>query len=399
MAPHSPTSSRATPCSHLTTASVALVGSISWACLLPHQLPFASVARLLGWQTHEAQILGQTTVRSLVRSPGQVIRRAEQAEVAVLAAQHNLASLDLQLAPHDQPRRRVGWPAEVNAALDAALAADQVCPPSGVSWGDWERVLAARRAETTCPVEELRHLGPALEPDQVLLRVDEVLTRRPQASHFLELRTARIMSAAGERYVSGVGTALLQELQVLVGLALGMLSSLLLIADGARSLRSFFTDMLSQIARKAMILDWYHLRQKCLELSRRIWGNKAAKAQLLQRLYRSLWRGDVVAAITVLEGQRREARNEAKLDELIAYLQARAPWMVNYRQRLLERHSIGSGQVETANDLIVARRQKNGGMQWSQATSDALAALCTLMLNGGWERYGQQREVLPLLAS
>jgi len=207
------------------------------------------------------------------------------------------------------------------------------------------------------------------------------------------------MTSAGYRYVSGVGTAFLQHLQVLVGLALAMLSSLLLIADGARSLRSFFTDMLSQIARKAMILDWYHLGQKCLELSSRICWNKVAKAQLLHRLYRRLWRGDVVAAITVLEGQRREARNEAKLDELIAYLQARAPWIPNYRQRLLERHSIGSGQVEKANDLIVARRQKNRGMQWSQATSDALAALRTLMLNGGWDRYWQQREVLPLLAS
>jgi hypothetical protein len=144
------------------------------------------------------------------------------------------------------------------------------------------------------------------------------------------------MTAAGEWYVSGVGTAFLQQLQVMVGLALAMLSSLLLIADGARALRSFFTDMLSQIARKAMILDWYHLRQKCLELSSRIWGNKAAKAQLLQRLYRRLWRGDVVAAITGLEGQRRAVRNEAKLDDLIAYLQARAPWIPNYRQRRSE---------------------------------------------------------------
>jgi hypothetical protein len=30
--------------------------------------------------------------------------------------------------------------------------------------------------------------------------------------------------------------------------------------------------------------------------------------------------------------------------------------------------------------------------------SDALAALRTLMLNGGWESYWQQREVLPLMA-
>ena len=52
-----------------------------------------------------------------------------------------------------------------------------------------------------------------------------------------------------------------------------------------------------------------------------------------------------------------------------------------------------------ANDLIVARRQKNRGMQWSAATSDALAALRTLQLNGGWDRYWQQREVLPLVAA
>jgi hypothetical protein len=32
-------------------------------------------------------------------------------------------------------------------------------------------------------------------------------------------------------------------------------------------------------------------------------------------------------------------------------------------------------------------------------TEFVLAALRTLMLNGGWDRYWQQREVLPLLAS
>jgi hypothetical protein len=107
----------------------------------------------------------------------------------------------------------------------------------------------------------------------------------------------------------------------------------------------------------------------------------------------------VAAAITVLETQRPEAKHEAKLDELVAYLQTRAPWMVNYCQRRIERQSIASAHVEKANDLIVARRQKNRGMQRSAATSDALAALCTLMLNGGWDRYWQQPQVLPLLAS
>ena len=123
---------------------------------------------------------------------------------------------------------------ELNAAVEAALAAKEVCPPEGVSWADWEWVLAARRAEAATPVEDLRLLGPMLEAEQVLLTVDEVLTRRPQVGHFLELRTARIMTERGYRYLSGAGTAFVQHLLVAVLLCLGTLSSLLVIADGAR---------------------------------------------------------------------------------------------------------------------------------------------------------------------
>jgi hypothetical protein len=213
------------------------------------------------------------------------------------------------------------------------------------------------------------------------------------------LRTARLVTEHGSRYLSGVGAALLQRLHVAVLLCLGPLSALLLIADGARWIRTFFTDTLVALADKTMLLDWQHLKQKCYDLSSRICRGKQAKAQFLRRLYRRLWCGDVPGALAVLEAERSETKNEAKLDELIGYLRARAPWMVNYRQRRIERQYIGSAHVEKANDLIVARRQKNRGMQWSEATSDALAALRTLMLNGGWDRYWQQREVLPLLAS
>ena len=55
--------------------------------------------------------------------------------------------------------------------------------------------------------------------------------------------------------------------------------------------------------------------------------------------------------------------------------------------------------MEKANDLIVARRQKGQGMRWQETTSDALAALRTLMLNGGWDRYWQHHQVLPLVAT
>jgi len=35
-------------------------------------------------------------------------------------------------------------------------------------------------------------------------------------------------------------------------------------------------------------------------------------------------------------------------------------------------------------------------MYWSVQTSDVLAALRTLILNGGWDRYWRHRQVLPL---
>ncbi len=89
--------------------------------MLPQELPFAAVARLLGWQTHDEDVLSDTTIRNLVRMHGQVIRQAEQAEVANVATRDDLATLDLNLVPYAQPRRRAGWPAELNAAVGGCL--------------------------------------------------------------------------------------------------------------------------------------------------------------------------------------------------------------------------------------------------------------------------------------
>jgi hypothetical protein len=122
----------------------------------------------------------------------------------------------------------------------------------------------------------------------VLVTVDEVLTRKPETGHFLELRTARIVTERGSRYLSGVGAAFLQRLHVAVLVCLRPLSSLLLIADGARWIRTFFSETLARIVPKTMLLDWHHLKQKCYDLSSRICRGKAAKAQFLRRLYRCL---------------------------------------------------------------------------------------------------------------
>ncbi len=72
-----------------------------------------------------------------------------------------------------------------------------------------------RRQEASRTLEHLRHLGPALEPDQVLLTIDAVLTRTPRAHQFGEIRTARLTTAEGTRCLSGTGEAFLQTLRIL----------------------------------------------------------------------------------------------------------------------------------------------------------------------------------------
>jgi hypothetical protein len=107
-----------------------------------------------------------------------------------------------------------------------------------------------------------------------------------------------------------------------------------------------------------------------------------------------LWRGDVAGTLRALVSYRHRAADDGAREELAAYLRARAPYIPNYRERRRRRQYIGNGPGEKANDLIVARRQKRRGMHWGVATSDALAALRTLMLNREWDRYWGEDSVL-----
>lgn len=369
------------------------------ACLLPQDLSFDTVTRLLGWQTQDAQVLSDTTVRTLVRTHGQIIRQAEAAEVSALLEHADLACLTAQLVPAAQPRRRAAWPADLTAAVDAALIAGETRPPPGVTTADWERVLTVRREEHARTVADLRRLGPEVAPDQVLITTDEVLTRKLARRRFNELRTARVVTTQGSRYLSGTGDSFLTVLLVMVLLCAGRQRMVLLLADGARWIRNWFAALCAVWTTSTMILDWFHLRKRCTELGSMICHGRQAKAALLGPLYRELWRGEVDAAIARLEAYRPHARNAERLEELIQYLHDRQPYIPNYRQRRRDRQYIGSAHAEKANDLIVAQRQKGAGMHWSLQTSDALAALRTLMLNGGWDRYWRHREVLPLVAS
>jgi hypothetical protein len=368
-------------------------------CLFSLDLPFESAQRLMAWHVQDENLLCSNTFRSLVKTHGQVIRQAEVAEVEALLAQDQWSDRKPHLVPLTQPRRQANWPTELRDAFASALEAEQALPPQGVSLADWERVLEARRRELLEP-EELRRLGPKISEGQVMACVDEVLTRQPKRRCFWELRTAYVATTEGYRYLSGVGDGFLTHLFVLLlVLGLGSHRQLLLIADGARWIRNFFGRYCLHWPDAQMILDWYHLRKKLYALSSMICRGKNAKMRFLSTLGAHLWQGNTLEALAFLHAYRPEAKSDEKLDELINYLQTRQEAIPNYQERRKQRLYIGSALVEKANDLIVARRQKNKGMHWSLETSNALASLKTLMLNKGWDLYWQQRQILPLVAA
>jgi len=231
----------------------------------------------------------------------------------------------------------------------------------------------------------------------MLLVLDEVLTptQEPDTTH--ELRTACLLTSDGRRYLSGHGTAFLRQVEAVVQACVER--SRLVVADGARWIRTFFRHYLAAYPQAQMLLDWYHLAQKCHELVAPIWPPGERRLRLRRRLLRALWGGNVPRALGILAAQRRQGAPLAAVAALRTYLQDREAWIPNDRARRRARLYIGSGLGEQANGRIVARRQKRRGMQWGARSSDALAALRTLRLNEGWEHYWQGRSLLRLTAA
>ena len=375
-------------------------GLVELACLFPQELSFNSATRLLGWQTQETDIISATTLRNLVIKHGLIIREAERKEAENFMYSLTKAekeSVKPNLSPlTTRPRRRPGWPVELSRSVDEALQNPNSAPPKGISSADWERAVVARREESALSVADLRLLGPEVKAGQVLVTTDEVLTRNPKRRCFNELRTARVVTSGGARYLSGRGSSFMLVLTAFVLMSAGCDRCVLVLADGARWIRNWYVEICSQISFCEMILDWYHLCKKCRDLSSMICKGRQAKKLLLQPLIKFLWNGELDAGIKLLQEYRKDAKNVEKLDELIGYLGDRRKYLVNYGERRRDRLYIGSGHVEKANDLIVAQRQKGSGMHWSAEMSDCLAALKTLRLNGGWDTYWKQGRVMSL---
>ena len=371
------------------SAMIITKGLQEWACLLSSDLPGETTKRLLCWSCQEQKLLSTSEVRRLVRAHGKLIRQQEtQTLKALLDLEQDTEAIpDLRLVPIDKPRRPAAWPDEIRDAVGQALQQPDARPPTGVSQADWDRVLAARRDDPGLSVDQLARLGPRVAEGEVCVSVDDILVREPEKGHWLAVHTARVITRQGYRYFSGCSNLFASYLGVVLRLLARSGMAVTLLADGQSWIGSFFNEVLGPIWSKQYLLDWFHLRKKCRLLTSMICRSKATRAELLKALLRALFCGEVDQAILMLDEYRPKTKNEQVLDQLIGYIRARKDLIVDYRQRRQRRGYIGSGHAEKANDLIVARRQKRKGMHWRAESSEALAALKTLLLNREWDDY------------
>jgi hypothetical protein len=143
------------------------------------------------------------------------------------------------------------------------------------------------------------------------------------------------------------------------------------ITDGAKSIRLRLWRVFG--GQVVIILDWYHLNKKLRELLSMIaWGRKD-KENILKVVMPLLWEGKTEQCIAHL--QTLKPRNQDKLDELTEYLAKHRHEIINYKNRKEIGKTIGSGRAEKGVDLVVAQRQKNKPIAWSEAGSHALSVL------------------------
>jgi hypothetical protein len=383
------------------TGMVFTRGLREWVCLLPLESGFRTVQRLLGWMTHEPKIVSATQVREVVRQHAQELRAAEEREVAQwLAHPERLEGARARLVVGTPSQRKAAWPAALRAAVDRALEEAAPAPPQGISPSEWERVLAVRREEGRgLMAATLARIGPRIAPGETVATVDEVVVRKPQPQQFSELRTARLAAASGYRYLCGTGERFVQLLTQWLPVVVGAGGRLTVVTDGARWLEPLLAALRERFPECPVILDWYHLVKKCKDRISRLGLGRVAGRALWKQVRQLLWQGEGQAAIQRLEEQRGRVTAAAPLDELQQYLRRHEAAMPAYGERYRERRWIGSGLVEKANDLIVARRQKKKGMHWSPETSEALARLKVLLLNHEWDAYWERHQLPQLLAA
>jgi len=164
--------------------------------------------------------------------------------------------------------------------------------------------------------------------------------------------------------------------------------------DGQKTLQAAIFRAFSWFRNVGMILDWYHLEDKCARQLSLAMKGAMLRNETLTTLSTLLWAGRVDSAVTFLRNiPKTHLKKSDEIRILIGYLERNRSYIPCYdvRKRLGLRNSSNIG--EKMNDLIVSDRQKHHGMSWSVSGSSSLAALEALKRNKTYQHWFEYHEI------
>lgn len=200
----------------------------------------------------------------------------------------------------------------------------------------------------------------------------------------------------GDRSYTVSGYGVIAVLRVILGYLLKndlVGNRLQFFVDGQKTLQAAILKAFSWFSNIGLILDWYHLEEKCKRQLSLAMKGRQVRNTVLEKLMRYLWYGMVDRAVDYIEHlDRGLIKNQKDLEVLLNYMERNRPYLPCYevRRRLGFRNSSNIG--EKMNDLLVSSRQKKNGMSWSPGASVSLAALEAIKRNNEyqiWFEYGK----------
>jgi len=260
----------------------------------------------------------------------------------------------------------LGASAEVRAELEANPIPLE--DPAQTVYGGVDGVAAKKqrphRRRASAPAA---HTAPADAPETKRVNNRTAYLQCDQQTHY---------------YVAGTYPSLLKLLLACL-LASGLATRrLCFFVDGERALNMTLLTWFGWHHQLQIILDWWHLIEKCRQLTSLAFAGRQVRNQHMKQMNYLLWYGRVRAVLQYLEAlPPGDIKHRQHFDELCQYLRRQQSHIPCYALRKALGLPNSSNFVEKTNDRMVSKRQKHNGMSWSEPGSLGLAALSAVRMN------------------
>ena len=373
---------------------------------------YRKTSQLINRVRHQPGATPSRTLQEQTEAEGVKIAAVVEEKVAQILRRHQFTA---QVAPGDEAARygpeekRLANPGVVTAAIARCAKGDRelatLIAANVVGYEMTEVTVAisiddvgVKRQKERRQRSEGDEVAEAAPEEGVEHRGVSQNTAEPKYVH----NTIAPIEQGGRSYILN-GSSVVQVLRLIVAFLLhNRLTDfgLIFFVDGLKTLHASLIKGFSYFRWVQLILDWYHLEEKCAQQLSLALAGKEKRNQALEEVLRLLWLGLVPQTIAYLRQLDPSwVKSQEALEQMIKYLERNQGYLPAYavRKELGLRNSSNRG--EKCNDLLVSGRQKHNGMSWSKSGSVALACLTATVENGEDQRWFKTGKIAFKLAA